>query len=315
MGQAHVTSQIKPEDKGVLACQLYKLCKNHGLKLHLRTCRDWVEKIQTISPWVEHTGIDPARWGVVGQQMASYHKGDPPLITPQDFVIYTAVGAALNPQPPPIPKDAGAQVGDSLYGSDDEEPGDPPPLYPWDSLRRLANRGSGPRPASLQAEREEAEQGSRGKSRSEETGSRGKSRSEGIETLSRRKPPCVKQRYVSILQRSLQGAAEDGVAVDWEEWGAAQKKNKEPGKRGTSDREERGTLDCEKRGSSYRRVRKIFTSTRTTPSSSSESSREHSPEKMYPDLQKEVSEWKEKEKINNLETELLKIKKIEAIRV
>lgn len=108
MGQAHVSSQIKPEDKGILACQLYKLCKSNGIKIHIKTCRDWVEKVIIVSPWVEHTGIDPARWGVVGQQMASYHRQDPTLITPQDFVIYSAVGAAVNPQPPPIPVDCAA---------------------------------------------------------------------------------------------------------------------------------------------------------------------------------------------------------------
>ena len=60
-------------------------------------------------------------------------------------------------------------------------------------------------------------------------------------------------------------------------------------------------------GGCDKQVRQFATSTQTTPSSSSESSREHSPERMYPDLQKELSERKEKEKINNLETELLKI--------
>lgn len=116
-----ISKKLEPEDKGVLACQVYKLCRQAGTKVHIKQCKEWVEKVLTVSPWVAHTGLDRDRWRVIGQQMASYNKEGPSYLKDRDFVTYAAVGAALNPQPPPLLEEHSTQVGDPIMGSDSEE--------------------------------------------------------------------------------------------------------------------------------------------------------------------------------------------------
>ncbi|XP_072477733.1 uncharacterized protein [Notamacropus eugenii] len=55
---SQISKGMEPEDAGVLACQVYKICKQVGIKIHIKDCRQWVQKILTVSPWLAHTGLD-----------------------------------------------------------------------------------------------------------------------------------------------------------------------------------------------------------------------------------------------------------------
>ena len=147
MGQGNSFPSLKPEDKGVLACQLYKLCKIHGLKPHIRDCRAFVEKIWDVSPWLQHCGLRPAKWDIVGQQMVAYERVNPGVLTEEDFTFFQVVAVLLCSDPHPLWRSNGeTQSGQSLQGtteeeeeSDEDDP-NPKPLYPWGMLRECAGR-------------------------------------------------------------------------------------------------------------------------------------------------------------------------------
>ncbi|XP_072466967.1 uncharacterized protein [Notamacropus eugenii] len=149
MGQGNSFPSLKPEDKGVLACQLYKLCKIYGLKPHIRDCRVFVEKIWDVSPWLEHCGLCPAKWDIVGQQMVAYERVNPGVLTEEDFTFFQVVAALLCSDPrPPWRSNGETQSGQSLQGTTEEEEEsneddpNPKPLYPWGMLRECAGRDS-----------------------------------------------------------------------------------------------------------------------------------------------------------------------------
>ncbi|XP_074067647.1 uncharacterized protein LOC141505596 [Macrotis lagotis] len=148
MGGRNSIPAFQLEEKGVVAAQLYKLCAKHGCKLPIKTCRAFVENIWNICPWVQHSGIQPRKWKVVGQQMASYDDTCPGKLTPEDFTVYKIVDAALHPQKVTLARPISTQVGSSLAGSDsessEEEGRPPPPLYPWEELRRNNGGTRGP---------------------------------------------------------------------------------------------------------------------------------------------------------------------------
>ncbi|XP_074058022.1 uncharacterized protein LOC141498844 [Macrotis lagotis] len=138
-----MSKHLQPEDSGVLACQVHALVKTHGIRVRIKDCREWVEKILVVSPWVSHTGIDPQKWRVVGTQMASYNTEKPGFLSDTDFVIYSVVAAALDPQPPLGAVPGETQTGPSLLGEPEWPPPpdegldnlrEPAPKYPWEEL-------------------------------------------------------------------------------------------------------------------------------------------------------------------------------------
>ncbi|XP_072462813.1 uncharacterized protein [Notamacropus eugenii] len=130
MGQGYSVPLIKPEEKAVLASHLYKLCKKEGIKPHLSHCREFVEHIWKVSPWLEYSGITKNNWTLVGQQMASCEKLTPGLLTDMDCTMYGLIKIVLQGAPrPAAAASCATQVGDSL-GETSEEEWRPQPTAP-----------------------------------------------------------------------------------------------------------------------------------------------------------------------------------------
>ncbi|XP_068963419.1 endogenous retrovirus group K member 7 Gag polyprotein-like [Petaurus breviceps papuanus] len=138
MGQGRSLPRIEPEDQGVVACQLYKLCRHHGIKIHIKSCWNFIKQVWTVCPWLQYSGIDQNRWGVVGQQMASFHANSPGVLTDEDFTIFRVVQALFQSNPPTPLETKETQVGSSIRGSSDEEEEGAPPIYPWGEFRCAA---------------------------------------------------------------------------------------------------------------------------------------------------------------------------------
>nr|XP_020848231.1 endogenous retrovirus group K member 21 Gag polyprotein-like [Phascolarctos cinereus] len=227
---------IKPEDKRVLVLQVYKLCRDNGVKIQLRRCQEWVEKLIVVSPWLQNQGVDYQRWKIVGSQMSSYAETEPGFLTPEDFTLYGIVTFALSPCPPPVIVAEETQVGASLLGGEQDlegqeepwpEPPKPPeiPSAPWPSLEplppeplppyvpRWQQKEEVPPVAQLEFQTEEVPPVAQLEMQIQQLQAQINQMRLDKRGKNERAPQA------SLLQHSLREAARDGQVVDWKEWG------------------------------------------------------------------------------------------------
>nr|XP_020823390.1 endogenous retrovirus group K member 6 Gag polyprotein-like [Phascolarctos cinereus] len=236
---ARYSKGITPEDKRVLVLQVYKLCRDNGVKIQLRRCQEWVEKLIVVSPWLQNQGIDYQRWKIVGSQMSSYAETEPGFLKPEDFTLYGIVTFALSPRPPPVIVAEETQVGTSLLGGEQdlegqEEPWPEPPKpseipsAPWPSLEPLPPEPLPPEPlpmcqwqqkkevppvAQLEFQKEEVPPVAQLEMQIQQL----QTQINQMQLDKRGKNEQTPQ--TSLLQHSLREAARDGQVVDWKEWG------------------------------------------------------------------------------------------------